>query len=220
MRFLLVHGTSQSPEGWQLLINALHDAGLTAVTTDLARFGHQLSTAQYGQAVAAEWSGTTVDVVVAHSGSGLLLPAIASATAARRQVYLAAAIPDGARSLMEEVSDDRHAMFNDDWVGTDPTVDHDCARRFLFHDCTPEVADWAVTTLRSFVPIAVYAERVEPALAIPAMVVVPDSDRTVRTDWMLATARARLGVEPLVLPGGHCPHVSRPKELASLLAER
>ena len=82
------------------------------------------------------------------------------------------------------------------------------------------MADWAATTLRSFVPISVYSEHVEPALAIPAMVVVPDCDRTLRTDWMLATARTRVGVEPLVLPGGHCPHVSRPKELASLLAGR
>jgi pimeloyl-ACP methyl ester carboxylesterase len=218
--FLLVHGTTQSPDGWQLLINELNQAGHAAVTTDLARFGERLSAAQYGQAVAAELSGTNVDVVVAHSGSGLLLPAIASATAARLQVYLAAGIPNGERSLMEEVRDDALAVFNTDWVGTDPIADHDSARRFLFHDCTPEVADWAVTTLRSFVPVSVYSERVQPASAIPAMVVVPDRDRTLRTDWMLATARTRLGVEPVVLPGGHCPHVSRPKELASLLAGR
>ena len=73
VRFLLVHGTTQSAEGWRLLINELNDAGHAAVTTDLARFGDRLSTAEYGHAVAAEWSGTTVDVVVAHSGSGLLL---------------------------------------------------------------------------------------------------------------------------------------------------
>ena len=47
--------------------------------------------------------------------------------------------------------------------------------------------------------------------------VVPDSDRTLRSKWMLAASRERLGVEPTVVPGGHCPHVSRPRDLAHVL---
>jgi hypothetical protein len=220
VHFLLVHGTTQSPDGWRLLIDELSVVGHTAVTTDLARFGERMSATGYGEAVAAELSGPKVDIVVAHSGSGLLLPAIALATEARMQVYLAAFVPNGSRSLMDEVNDDATAVFNADWIGVDPTRDHDAARRFLFHDCSPEVAAWAVTTLRSFVPASVYSEPVPLAPAIPAMSVVPDSDRTLRKEWMIAAARNRLGVEPTSVPGGHCPHVSRPRDLASVLGGR
>ena len=218
MRFLLVHGTTQSPEGWRLLIDELNAIGHSAVPTDLARFGERASATEYGEAVAAEHSGSTVDVVVGHSGAGLLLPTIASATRAKMQVYLAAFVPDGPRSLMDELNDDATAIFNADWIGLDPARDHDAARRFLFYDCSPEVANWAVTTLRAFVPVSVYSEQVLLAPDIPAMCIVPDSDRTLRTEWMVAASRERLGIEPTVVPGGHCPHVSRPRDTARILA--
>ena len=218
MRFLLVHGTTQSPDGWRLLIDELGGFGHSAVTTDLARFGDRMSVTEFGDAVAEELSGSKVDVVVAHSGAGLLLPSIASATNATRQVYLAAFVPNGSRSLMDELNDDPTHIFNADWIGVDPTTDHDAARRFLFHDCSPGVADWALSTLRRFVLASVHSEQVQLAPTIPAVSVVPESDRTLRSEWMIAASRERLGIEPSIVPGGHCPHVSRPREVATILA--
>ena len=130
--------------------------GHSAATTDLVRVGERLSATEYGEAVAAELSGPKLDIVVAHSGSGLLLHAIALATQATMQVYLAALVPDGSRSLMDEMTDDASAVFTADWAGVDPIANHEAARRFLFHDCSPEVTDWAVGTLRSFVPVVVF----------------------------------------------------------------
>jgi pimeloyl-ACP methyl ester carboxylesterase len=177
-----------------------------------------MSVTEYGDLVAEELSGPKVDVVVAHSGAGLLLPAIASATDATMQVYLAAFVPNGSRSLMDELNDNPTHIFNADWIGVDPTTDHDAARRFLFHDCSPGVAEWALTTLRLFVPASAYSEQVLLAPTIPAMSVVPESDRTLRTEWMITASRERLGVEPSIVPGGHCPHLSRPREVATILA--
>jgi pimeloyl-ACP methyl ester carboxylesterase len=37
------------------------------------------------------------------------------------------------------------------------------------------------------------------------------------TEWQRKAARDLLGVEPVELPGGHCPHVSRPDALADAL---
>ena len=48
MRFLLVHGTTQSPLVWKLLIDELTTLGHSAVTTDLAQFGEQMSASEYG----------------------------------------------------------------------------------------------------------------------------------------------------------------------------
>jgi hypothetical protein len=44
-------------------------------------------------------------------------------------------------------------------------------------------------------------------------------ERTTLPDWSRRKAREMLRVEPLELPGGHCPHVSRPCG-ASRVAER
>ena len=37
------------------------------------------------------------------------------------------------------------------------------------------------------------------------------------TEWRRDAACELLGVEPIELPGGHCPHVSRPEVLADAL---
>ena len=157
-------------------------------------------------------------IVVAHSGSGLLLPAIARAVNAGMQMFVAAWIPDGANSLMDELSAGPERIFHSDWLGKDPVTDPDVARSFLFHDCSAELADWATTTLRTFYPAKVYAEVVQPAAECRSAAIVPLGDRTLRWEWMAEAARDRLGVEPHMIPGGHCPHVSRREQLADLIA--
>ena len=218
MHIVLVHGTTQSPEGWRLLIEELARSGHTATAVDLTPLGESMTaTEEYGTSIGEQFAGVQIDVVAAHSGSGLVLPAIASATNARWQCYIAAFVPDGLSSLMDEVSTDSTAVFHRRWIGVDPTTDHDAARRFLFHDCNPSVAEWALTTLRRFVPKRVYNEPVPVVPSIPSVSIVPRSDRTLRSAWMLAESKRRLGVEPIVVPGGHCPHVSRPRQIARII---
>ena len=48
--------------------------------------------------------------------------------------------------------------------------------------------------------------------------VLCQEDRTLRPGWWRRAARERLGVVAIELPAGHCPHVSRPGELADVLA--
>jgi hypothetical protein len=47
--------------------------------------------------------------------------------------------------------------------------------------------------------------------------IVCTEDRTITPAWQRKAARELLGVEPTALPGGHCPHVSRPEALAYVL---
>jgi len=42
---------------------------------------------------------------------------------------------------------------------------------------------------------------------------------TITPAWQRRAARELLGVEPVELPGGHCPHVSQPEVLADLLEQ-
>jgi pimeloyl-ACP methyl ester carboxylesterase len=213
----LVHGTAQSTAGWQLLAEQLSQAGHVVSLVDLGQLPSDSSIATYAQAATTQLPAGAADVVVAHSGSGLLLPAIASAVGAKVQVFLAAFIPNGTTSLLAELDGDPRSIFHPDWIGIDPTVDHRAARHFLFHDCSAQVSEWAIGTLRRFQPMAAYAEVVRPAVGIPAVAIVPEADRTLRPTWMKRAARDRLGADPIVIPGGHCPHVSRPLEIAAIL---
>lgn len=216
VRIVLVHGTTQSPDGWARLTQALVELDHEVVVVDLAGEDPRRSTSkEFAAAAVDQVPGGRADIVVAHSGAGLLLPAIASSLSARRQVYLAALIPDGTRSFLDEVAQEGSTVVHEGWIGVDPTEDHDAARHFLFHDCDDRTVMWALTTLRRFVP-AVYTEVVQP-VDVSAIVVVPRSDRTIRASWMTEAARDRLGVEPIMLQGGHCPHVSRPDDVAHII---
>ena len=78
------------------------------------------------------------------------------------------------------------------------------AREFLFHDCSPEVAEWALGTLRLMIPMRVLNEPL-PIQALPpkpSAYIVCSDDRTILPEWSRRKARERLGVEPLESPGG------------------
>jgi pimeloyl-ACP methyl ester carboxylesterase len=47
--------------------------------------------------------------------------------------------------------------------------------------------------------------------------IVATGDRTVTADWIRRTARRVLGVESVEIDAGHCPHVSQPERVASIL---
>lgn len=86
-------------------------------------------------------------IVVAHSASGLFLPLVAEKRRVHRLVFLAAVIPQVGKSFYDQINENK-GMLNPDWVGKDPMKDPQVAREFLFHDCSPEVTEWALTTLR------------------------------------------------------------------------
>jgi hypothetical protein len=119
---VLVHGTTQSPSGWDRLVHELERLGHRCATVDLAAIDGDRKSAGFAEDVAGQ-----VDVrspmVVAHSGSGLLLGAICDALDASRQVFLAALIPDSIHSLMDEVQQRSGEMSHTDWLGVDPVAD-------------------------------------------------------------------------------------------------
>lgn len=215
--FVLIHGTTQSPSGWKRLVRALEEQGRTAHTVDLPTDKPDLGADDYAEIVRRQVGSVGEPVVVAHSGSGVLLPAAASALDARHQVWLAAWVPDPSASFIEEVSRHADAAFNPDWIGKDPTTDHAVAASFLFHDCDQQTLDWALTTLRLFLPRAGYEGRVPLNNGMPSTYIVASDDRTIRPDWQRRMARERLEVEPIAISTGHCPHVSRPDLLGEIL---
>jgi pimeloyl-ACP methyl ester carboxylesterase len=98
--------------------------------------------------------------------------------------------------------------------------DEAVATRFLLHDCPPEVVRDAFRRLRP--EPGVLGREVTPLESwpdVPSSYIVCSDDRTATPAWARRAARERLGVEPVEIPGGHCPMLSRPGQLAALLAQ-
>lgn len=228
MDYVLLHGTAQGPAGWQRLASALESRGHRAFAVDFPAGQPGLLAGDYAGIAAAQIATAAPDpirdpVVAAHSGAGMLLPAVADAVRARHLVWLAAAVPDfaGGASFAQQLQSAAPDIAGDEWreFGRDSTEDPVAAAYFGFHDCDLKTMRWALTTMRLFLPEAVYAEPPPARPLAPSTFVLPRHDRTLRPDWMRKVARERLGVEPVEVDGGHFPHVSRPSQLAAILEQ-
>jgi pimeloyl-ACP methyl ester carboxylesterase len=215
--FVLIHSTGQSAAGWQRLVHALEQRGHRAHAVDLPTDQPELRTDDYAEIMRGQVGGIGKPVVVAHSSSGVLLPAAARKLDARHQVWLTAWVPDPRASFSEEVDQHADSAFNPDWIGKDPTTDATVATSFLYHDCDQQTLRWALTTRRLFLPLAAFSERIPLNSETPSTYIVATDDRTIRPDWQRRMARDRLRVEPIEIPSGHCPNVSQPDLLADLL---
>lgn len=219
--FCLIHGSGQGPDGWKLLAEELVRRGHRVLTPafDLSRTGEGAAWHAATLIEALERSGERPEdvVCVAHSAGGMYLPLVAERWRPRRMVFLAALIPRLGISIIDQYLADP-SMFNPAWSGKNP-MDEQVALDFVFHDCPPDRLEWAMSTRVFF-----YAKRAleEPCPlsswpSVPASYVACADDRTIAPAWQRKAAREWLGVTPVVLPGGHCPHVSRPEALADTL---
>jgi hypothetical protein len=198
------------------LADALAERGSTAHAVELAN-DPALHAADFADLVRRQVPSVDAPIVLAHSGSGPLLPAAARAVRASRQVWLAAWVPDPDVPFVDDVKANIGEAFDPGWIGVDPIEDDAVAETFLYHDCDAETLRWALSTRRAFVPRGAYEERVPLAAEIPSTYIVATEDRTIQPDWQRRMARERLNVEPVEIPTGHCPNVSRPDLLAEIL---
>jgi pimeloyl-ACP methyl ester carboxylesterase len=219
--FCLVHGSTQNSEGWARLVPELGKRGHAVLAVNLPTNEPHSSATRYADFIleAIDRSGHEVGeiVVVAHSASGIFLPLVAARRPVARMVFLAALVPELGTSILDQLRADRE-MLNPEWIGKDP-MEEEVAQRFLFHDCASDVIDWALGT-RAVMNVERALEEVCPLAVwpgVPASYVVCAEDRTISPSWSRRVARERLGAEAIELPGGHCPYVSRPRELAEVL---
>ena len=157
-------------------------------------------------------------IVVAHSASGMFLPLVPSNRRVARLVFLAAVVPQIGKSVIDQVRSGPE-MMNPAWIGTNPVSDDSVAMEFLFHDCSAEAARWGMKTRRLMMARQAILEvfPLDNWPVVPCSSIICAGDRTIRPTWSRRVARERLGVAPIEIEGGHCPHVSRPGVLAQVL---
>ncbi len=218
--FCLVHGSTQNASGWDLLIPELERRGHETVRMNLPVNEPDASATHYADVIAEAIPPDRTDaIVVAHSASGLFLPLVPSRRAVKRLVFLAAAMPEIGKSVLDQMKEDKR-MVNPEWIGKDPSKDEQIASHFLFHDCSPEVRKWAFGTMSLMFAREAIVETCPLSAwpAVPCSYIVCEDDRTILPEWSRRAARERLGADAIELQGGHCPQVSRPGELAEVLA--
>jgi Alpha/beta hydrolase family len=217
--FLLVHGSTQTPRGYDRLAAALHDRGHRTVAADLPVDRPKWTADRYAEVAREQAAGLTEPVLVVHSAAGAVAPAVAAAVGARHVAWLGAVVPDPGRSVLDELAADP-GMFGPEWhewTGDLAGAPAETAY-FLFHDCDLATLRWALTTTRLWPVRELFAATAAPMPDLPpSTYVLPTQDRTLAPDWMRRVARERLNTEAVEVPGGHCPHVSRPEQVAALL---
>jgi pimeloyl-ACP methyl ester carboxylesterase len=223
---VLVHGGYHGAWCWELLRPELERRGHGVVTPDLPISDPDRDLRDYADAVAAAMAPDRPAMVVGHSISGIVIPLVADRRPVRRLVFLAAFIPQPDVSANEqrraEAIDRRPPPSSAEWTDLGANVwaiGPTTARELFFHDVPTDLATRAYERLR---PQA-YGVFDEPSPLtawpdVPSSSIVCRDDRSVNPAWSRAAARARLGVTAIEIDGGHSPFLSRPAELAEILA--
>ncbi len=227
---VLVHGAWHGAWCWEPLVHELARHGVASTAVDLP--GHGASARSLGDLSgdAAEVAATLdrvggPAVLVGHSyGGAVITVAAAGRDDLARLVYVTAFQLDAGEAVMDlalrrpeqgEVSL-LGAAVRPRPDGT-AVLDPDGCVPALYQDCDPATQAWAVARLGPQ-PLATFTEPIEVAAwqSIPSTYVVCTADRAVLPSHQRFMAgRAD---EVIELDAGHSPFLSRPAQLAALLA--
>jgi pimeloyl-ACP methyl ester carboxylesterase len=221
--FVLIHGAADVGWYWHLVERELRARGHETTAPDLPCEDDTAGLAEYADTVAqaaGHLPGGNL-VVVAQSFGGFTAPLVAARLRARAIVLVAGMIPAPGEKpedwpantgLWQAIAD--QAARDDGKTGShDPLVT-------FYHDVPREVAEQAVrkggrpqsdTPGRSPWPLSAWP-------AIPTRFVLCTEDRFFPAGFMRRVVAERLGIVPDQITAGHCVALSRPKELASMLA--
>ncbi|HVX22292.1 MAG TPA: alpha/beta hydrolase [Acidimicrobiales bacterium] len=209
---VLVHGANHGPWCWERVVQLLEEQGIAVEAPDMYADGNPTSPIPVQKAVDC-LAGEGPVVVVGHSFGGLAISGL-SGEGIGDLVYLAAVVPDG-----------------DPWFEGTPTTPWfpDCVviedgkmtpkperlRDLWYGDCSDEDIAWASANLRS------HSVAPPPTIEHPAWkdirstYVICEKDGSATQEYQEAAAR-RIG-RSVRWPTGHCPMISRPDLVASLV---
>jgi pimeloyl-ACP methyl ester carboxylesterase len=218
--YVLIHGGGDDGWSWHLVAAELRARGHEVVAPDLP--GDESATfTDYADAV-IEAVGNRKDlVVVGHSFGGYTAPLVADRLAAELLVLVAAMIPAPGESP-------------DDWgrnTGWGEAVRAQAARDGGRTGNADPYVSFLHDVPRALAEEAMRRERAHPSPAgmkepwpldawpdVPTRFVLCTEDRCFPPDFLRGLAAERLGIVPDEIAASHCVALSRPTELAGLLA--
>jgi pimeloyl-ACP methyl ester carboxylesterase len=217
--FVLIHGAGDSGWYWHLVEAELRARGHDVVAPDLPGDDESATLTDYADAVIDAVDGKRDLVVVGQSFGAFTAPLVADRLPVDVLILVAGMIPavgeppddwwrnSGYRSAVEE-----QAARDGGLTGNpDPYVS-------FYHDVPRQLADEALAKERAHPSRASTAAPwpLEAWPDVPTRFVLGTADRFFPPDLFRRLAHERLGIVPDEIASGHCPALSRPKELADL----
>jgi len=207
--FAFIHGAGDVGWYWHRVEAELRALGHDTVAPDLPIEDDEAGLAEYAKAVVDAIRDPRDVVVVAQSFGGFIAPIVADRIDARLIVLVAAMVPSPGESADEMFANTR-------WEPEQ--VKDSSAHAVFYHDVPRELADEAIsrgrrqsnTPGRERWPLGAWPD-------IETRFVLCRNDRFFPACWLRPLVRDRLGIEPAEIDSGHCPALSRPRELAGLL---
>jgi pimeloyl-ACP methyl ester carboxylesterase len=208
--FAFIHGAGDVGWYWHLVEADLRDRRHETVAPDLPIEDDRAGLSRYADVVVDAVGGRPDVVVVAQSFGGYVAPIVADRIDARLIVLVAGMIPSPGETAEEmfrttawrsEELDDPSPIevFYHDVPR--PLAEEALARGDRRQSDTPGTEPW---------PLAAWP-------SIPTRFILCRNDRFFPAGWLRPLVVRRLGIEPDEIDSGHCPALSRPRELATLL---
>lgn len=207
--FAFIHGAGDVGWYWHLVRAELQRAGHDTIAPDLPIEDDHSGLVEYADVVVDAIGARRDVVVVAQSFGGYVAPLVAERIGARAIMLVAGMIPTPGESAEE--------MFAN--TGWQPErLEDSSARAVFYHDVPSNLADEALTHERRQSDTPGSQPWPLPAWpGIPTRFVLCRNDRFFPARWLRSLVHDRLGIEPDEIDSGHCPALSRPHELATLL---
>ena len=223
MHFVLVHGAYHGAWCWDDVRGELERGGHSSTAVDLPCDDPDAGAERYvDDVIDAIPTPAQAVVMVGHSLAGLTIPIAASRTRTAMTIYLCAILPVPGLSF-----DAQHAEFATRFEPSKPAFGNpdgsaswpeEGAIETYYHDCALQVARAAAQRLRR--QHWKITREVTPLRQWPAVrttYILCTDDRAISREYSLQAARRQLGIDPVELPGGHSPFLSRPRVLAQAL---
>ncbi|AKG24163.1 alpha/beta fold hydrolase [Calothrix sp. 336/3] len=241
--FCLVHGAFQGAWCWDLLIPYLEAQGHKTIAVDLPIEDASASLSQFADVVFQALPKTDDDIIlVGHSMAGTVIPLVAETRKVRQLIFLTALIPSPGISTLDQFAHhldtetlksfnytakepsllakfrDEPLIFNAVSIGKDFS-DQAVLREFFYEDCQEDIIEWALSNSRPQKSMA-YIFEDNPLKNFPDIdckYIFCTHDQIFSSEWSRYAPPKRLGIDVIEMPGGHCPHISRPAHLAEIL---
>lgn len=205
--YVPVHGAGDLASSWDLVGADLRGRGHDVIAVDLPCDEPAAGWDAYADAVVRAIGDRGEVVLVAHSLGGFTAPLVCARRPVDLLVLVAAMVP-----LPGERAIDYWDVSGYDTAGSGDPADPDT----FFHDVPPELAESALgrdqceTPMREPWPLTAWPD-------VPTRYLLCRDDRMLPAEVTRRVVRERLGLEADEMDGGHCPFLSRPRELVDRL---
>ncbi|MGD0701423.1 MAG: alpha/beta hydrolase family protein [Trebonia sp.] len=216
--FVLIPGAGGSAWFWHRVVPLLREAGHEAIAVDLPADDPAAGLPEYADLVAGAIGNRGNVVLVAQSLGGFTAPLVAAKVPVAALVFVNAMIP-------------RPGETPNDWWGSTRWADARVAAAeqggystevdlgvYFLHDVPPDIAAAGEPYQRPEADVVFGSVCDFSAFPpVPIRAVAGSDDRFFPVGFQQALARARLGINADVLPGGHLIALAQPARLASYL---